>query len=192
MIARIVRALSTARTHAPWIGVALLVGILACTPSGRPRHYFESFEELCMGVPCGWQRSSGTAEQATWVETIHPGEHGLRLTGEVSVRGEGSEIPSGATASLLLVGVVARCDPDSWLSVDLVLTDDLGNDIMGSAVLSPGREWTAPTVAAPTYTSTLTSDVVTRVVAIGITKHGAGSCEISELAIESTVGDLVC
>lgn len=177
-----------ARSRAPWAFVALLLAVMACAPEDEPpRFYREDFETLCDGAPCGWQRIVGEPDQAVWVETIHPGEHGLRLVGDVTVRGPGTMATDDpiVTAALALQ-LAARCDLGSSLRVDVVLADPFGAQFSGttSPALAPAAEWTEPTIVFPTFGGAPPSDFASRVVAIGITKAGAGACEISDIAID--------
>ena len=176
----------TWRARWPWLVLAALLAMLACDPGLRPiRFYDEDFEALCDGTPCGWERTSGDATQATWIETIHPGEHGLRLRGQASVRGTSVGETTGEVflVESLSVELTARCDIGSELRVDLVLADELGNTFTASALAAPEPLWSAPLGALVTTDAFGAS--ATRVVAVGIAKTGPGACEISAIAIDS-------
>lgn len=177
---------STLRSRAPWLAVALMLAFVACESDAPPRFYRESFEMLCEGVPCGWSRTSGNADQATWIETIHPGEHGLRLIGDVSVRGPAVMGEEPIALGAAFVRVTARCDTGSMLRVDVVLADTVGSQITGSALFTPPEDWSSPFDAALSADVPL-SGTATRVIAIGIAKTGTGACEISEIAIDDQI-----
>lgn len=174
------------RSRAPWVLLALLLAMMACAPEDEPpRFYREDFETLCDGVPCGWQRIVGDEDQAVWVETVHPGEHGLRLTGNVTVRGPGTmDVDEPVVAAALSARVAARCDSGSTLRFDIVLADSLGTQSTSSTAHSPPAEWGEPLVFWPSPVPEPASGTLSRVVAIGITKAGAGACEISDIAID--------
>lgn len=169
----------------PWLVVAALLAMVACRPGPPPtRLYDEDFETLCDGAPCGWERTHGDATQAIWVETIHAGEHGLRLDGQVSVRGTRSGAPADPVpVETLSVELTACCDIGNELRVDLVLIDEHGGTFTASAFAMPAREWSPP-LGAPIVSRGGLAEVA-GVMAVAITKTGPGACEISELAIDS-------
>jgi hypothetical protein len=175
-----------ARVRLPWLLVATLLAMLACDPDLPPtRFYDEDFETLCDGTPCGWERTSGDETQATWIETIHPGEHGLRLEGQASVRGTNAGATTGDAFAVetLSVELTARCDLGSQLRVDLVLADEFGETFIASALAAPEAAWSPPpgvTVVTDAFAAR-----AARVTAVGIAKTGPGACEISAIAIDS-------
>jgi hypothetical protein len=173
------------RKRWPWLVLATLLAMVACDPVLPPtRFYEEDFETLCEGAPCGWERTSGDVTQATWVETIHPGEHGLRLEGQASVRGTSAgELRDAVATQLLQVELTARCDPGSQLRVDLVLADEVGAMFSASALAVPQPEWARPVGVMVTSDSFRAN--TTRVMAVGIAKTGPGACEISEIAVDA-------
>lgn len=174
-----------------WVPWALLAGIVAgwaCEPSRTERVYYEDFEgELCDGTPCGWERSSGTPEQARWVETIHPGEHALALTGDVTVRGPGS------SATLfgpdILMQMTVRCDAGSRLAVDVVISDELGSRALGVDAFTP-TEWDQVSVTLGDG-GDISSSTIQGIV---FTKTGTGTCEIGEIFLDDIFfgDDIVC
>ena len=162
--------------------VALAIGLGACGPDEpRPHVYFEDFETECDGAPCGWERSAGDADQATWIETIHPGEHALRFVGEVTVRGPAAPPMSRlATSGAIFATLVARCDVGSALAMDVVLNDATLGAVVARASIVAREEWDTVDVAMMTdgaFTSATVSAVV-------ITKSGGGACEIGEIVID--------
>lgn len=173
--------------RAPWIMwalVAVVVSLGACHDETPPAFYWEDFETVCDGVPCGWERVRGEPDQAIWIETIHPGEHGLRLTGEVSVRGPASE-PDGTSADLFLLDMMvsARCDPGSAIEIDVVFADELGGRHVATAYPYTEDDW----IDAGSTTLNFEDFVdarITHVTAIAIRKLGSGSCDVTTVAIE--------
>lgn len=173
-----------ARFSWPWVGVALLLAIVACEREGlAPRFYRADFEQVCDGVPCGWERTSGDPSQATWIETIHPGERGLRLEGEVNLRGPGASADQVWAPDLLSALLTARCDLGSQLHVDVVMADETGASFSATATFNPAAEWRNPIETSLTIVSEPRANAA-RVIAVGISKTGLGVCEISELIID--------
>jgi hypothetical protein len=171
-----------------WLVVAGVVVGYACEPERAERVYYEDFEgELCDGAPCGWARSSGTAEQARWVETIHPGEHGLALTGDVTVRGPGSA--ATVFGPSILLQMVVRCDEGSRLGVDVVISDELGSRSLGVDAFAP-TEWDEVSVTLGSG-GEIGSSTITAIV---FTKTGSGTCEIGEVIVDDLRfgDDIVC
>lgn len=172
--------------------VAALVAMYACGGGGPPKEYVyvEDFEVLCDEVPCGWERVAGGESQATWVETIHPGEHGLRLSGETSVRGPGSEdeVEPFYTSDVRAV-LAARCDGGSELVVEVIFAGENGEPVVQHTTVAPYADWTGPTHGWLDGASDIRA---TRVLAVGITKTGAGTCEISDLVLEVVDHTPVC
>lgn len=157
------------------------IAILAsgCGTPRVERLWLEDFEELCDGTPCDWTRVTGTAEQATWVETIHPGEHGLQLIDDVSVAGIGSETVSAAET--LHGAATVRCDPGSTLTLELLVGDISGRREFTLDITSPS-EWGEMEFNVPDDGGFLFGDA--RVSAAVFNKSGSGSCEISEIYVD--------
>ncbi len=180
---------NTRRYRLLWIGVATIIVGYACQPAVVTRAYLEDFEgELCEGAPCGWERATGTAEQATWVETIHPGEHALRLTGMVSVRGPGSDTPLlGPDVQLRMT---VRCDPGSALDVDIIIVDELGTRPLNFTPVA-GDSWGATVLTLGRGGGVISNS---QIAAISIRKTGSTACEIGDIRIDDIGfgGDLVC
>lgn len=177
----------------PWAIVAALVGLLACDPDPRPtRVYLEDFEGLCDGAPCGWERTSGESEQARWVETIHPGEHGLRLEGDVSVRGPASDSDARTVNSRNLSARLAiRCDAGSAVRLDVLLVDELGTTFSASGDAMPPSNWDRELITLLVDATMVTN---ARISTVMISKSGSGACDIGELVIDDAgrSDDIVC
>lgn len=176
----------------PWLALAALIGALACEPDPFPnRPFYEDFETACDGTPCGWERSDGDASQAIWVESIHPGEHALRLTGEVTVRGPGAdpEVPATFSGTRLSVRLVARCDPGDTLAVDVLAIDAFGARHELRSVINPESEWTRVATGFAT-SATFLDDA--RISAVIIRKNGEGVCEIGEIVLDGDIDRVSC
>ncbi|GAB5541019.1 MAG: hypothetical protein RLO52_42550 [Sandaracinaceae bacterium] len=168
----------------PWVVVAVLVAMVACDGHAFPeRAYHEEFETLCDGTPCGWEISRGDPDQATWVTTLHPGEHGLRLSGEVTVRGPGAmeEAPDVIQRMNPSLHVAARCDSGSRLQITVLATDRAGVPARASAELPANTDWSGDATVLLMLDAVV---VDARVTAVVIEKTGTGSCEISEITID--------
>lgn len=188
-----------------WIAracIALIVGMLACGDDdapGVPRLLYDDFEERCGDLPCGWTRLEGDEGQAVYVETIHPGEHGVRLSGSgVTIRGPGGMPRTSAlTFGSLQMELTAICDPDSTLDLKLAVTEVLEGggsprtDTLEGRV-TPPSEWTGPILATLTATSALsdggfsgsTFGAPIRVTGVTIAKTGPGECYVDRLVVD--------
>jgi len=166
------------RGRALWLGLGALVAGYACEPTVVTRAYLQDFEgERCDGAPCGWERSTGTPEQATWVETIHPGEHALRLSGIVSVRGPGSDVV--LVGPDVILQMTARCDPGSNLAVDVIVVDELGTrPLRVDPIAADAWSLTSVTLGGGGDISN------SRIAAIALIKTGSTSCEIGEIWVD--------
>ena len=103
----------------------MLVGLACREPQvGPDRLLVETFETNCDGTPCGWTRVDGSASDVRFVQTIHPGEHGLSIAAGASARG-----PMGANGMVsiqnasLQLRASARCDRGAQLVVEAALAD---------------------------------------------------------------------
>lgn len=170
---------------AAWTSIAALLGVLACEPEEAPRRmYVEDFETVCDGAPCGWSRTMGSADQATWVETIHPGEHGLRLTGDVTVRGpEAGEDARRLRGDSVTLHVANRCDVGNTLDAVVVLEDDSGTLHDGVARILTSPDWTNRGVRTVFDSGTIVGG---RVVSVILEKGGPGSCEVGDITVDIT------
>lgn len=171
------------------VAIALILSALACSDGVEPSLFDEGFEEACDDAPCDWQQIESSTGSARATEYEHPGEHGVRLEGDVEILTE----PRDATLVLqfdvsLPARIIARCDSDSTLVVRAVLVPlDGGPDFEpfeGSAFpasdlpsegffgLAPGTAGSSP---APSGQY--------RIDAISIEKSGAGACEVWHLEV---------
>lgn len=183
----------------------LCLGLLACreVPDGPTRLYEESFEEVCTDeatgfeTPCGWSQVAGPEGGASWVETLHPGEHGIRLAGEeTTVRG-----PAGMNRnSVLLFGAIelfisARCDRGTQLIVQAGVRDvTTGNADTFRGRATPSDEWGNGTIIELVSDRALvdgglsggpfggTFDVQVDLLSMRVT--GGGACEVDHLVID--------
>jgi hypothetical protein len=177
----------TVRRAIGWSIVVFVVAAVACEDSARTALYWEDFESVCDGAPCGWERLRGDANQAIWVETLHAGEHGLALTGEVAVRGPGSETVEPVSAVILNVSVMGRCDAGSELEIDLALEDTFGASHIATAAPEMSSEWRPAVTTLLRFERSPPVGVV-RVTQIGVRKTGRGSCEITDLVVDASTG----
>lgn len=178
------------RLASVWLVLGVIVAGYACEPDRRVPTYLEDFEgELCDGAPCDWSRTSGTPGQARYVETIHPGEHALQLTGEVNVRGPGNDVV--LPGPNVRVRMTVRCDAGSQMTLGIIISDELGTRPLRFEAFAP-TVWTETTVTVGGGGEIAMS----RLAAIEVTKTGSGSCEIAEIMIEDFPGgfgdDIVC
>lgn len=177
--------MSRATTRASWVALAALLATFACEPETAPRlMYDEDFETACDGTPCGWVRSEGDADNATWVETIHPGEHGLRLTGDVTVRGpEAGEQARRLAGTAITVNVANRCDLGSTLFVTVVFEDDLGQLRDGREMVVTSPDWTNREVGIDLGMPRVVGG---RVVSVILEKAGSGACEVGDIVVDAS------
>jgi hypothetical protein len=174
---------ATLRRWGVWAFVWSLAAYSACSDPPPPTIYYEDFESLCEGVPCGWERTRGEEAQATWIETIHEGEHGLRLSGEVTVHGPATIVEDDGFLGTLTLHTAARCDAGSGLRIDLVFADAFGGRYNGFAQLGALPEWTDEVdVRTLAWESTMPG-TITDVLGVTITKTGEGACEISSVLV---------
>lgn len=182
--------------------LALVLGGLACGDDDAPqvpRLLYEDFEERCGDLPCDWTRLDGDESQARYVETIHPGEHGIRLSGSgVTVRGPGGMPRTAAlTFGSLQAELTAICDGDSLLVIQVGISDALeGGGSPRSDTLEgrvgPPTDWTAPILVTLTATSALsdggfsgpTLGAPIRVTGITVTKTGPGECYVDRIVVD--------
>jgi hypothetical protein len=181
-VARALEGREVARSWILWALIAVVVSLGACRTRRRPRSIGEDFETVCDGTPCGWERVRGSPIKRS-VETIHPGEHGLRLTGESRAR------PS----------IGSFRDPRR-----VVLARDDGDGALRSRQRDSRSTSSSPTTRRTTRRDRVSihrsrlidggttflnfedggDASVTHVTAIAIRKLGSGSCDVTNLAIE--------
>lgn len=186
------------------VGVAGILVALACSDPAEPEPtlYAEDFEERCDGLPCGWSQIEGDRGQARWVETFHPGEHGIRLSGSgVTVRGPGSDAADASLAfGTLQARLTATCDPGNRLVVRVGLVDasDAGGSprtdtLEGRTPATVPTDWGAPVTLSLTAVSALgdggfgASPFLSgrfRITGVTISKEGSGACVISRIVVD--------
>jgi|GEM_PF-2253249 len=185
---------------------ALLLA-LACGEASPDQEFLwvDTFEDVCDdGLPCGWQRIDGAATDASFVETsFHPGEHGLRLDGTVTVRGpENDAGPVIFNLGSLEARFIARCDEGASIEI-LVGLRELTSDGLDTGrvdMTMPARVFPPTTWSAEPDSTVITSESAfvdgglgsppntgtLQVTSVSLTKSGPGSCEIAELIIDDT------
>ncbi|MGE0786515.1 MAG: hypothetical protein AB7S26_12665 [Sandaracinaceae bacterium] len=165
----------------------VIVSALACDPVPAPAlMYSEDFESVCDGAPCGWSQRTGEPSQATYVETFHPGEHGLRLSGSVSVRGpEAPEDALRLRGSSVTFEAATRCDLGSFLTATVVIRTDAGEMFDASALVTSEPEWGRSGVRLD-FIDTIVGGHVASVI---LDKEGGGVCEVSDMTVDIA---LVC
>lgn len=102
------------RLRPVWLAAGIL--FLSACPNLDPPVYYQADFEGCTGT-CGWEISGpGTA---SIVATIHPGEHGLRLEGDITVThafdrpiDEASSITWVADGAVQITAVISDADAD--------------------------------------------------------------------------------
>ncbi|MBX7194991.1 MAG: hypothetical protein K1X94_23255 [Sandaracinaceae bacterium] len=177
--------MSRARHSSRGVAVALALGALsvggaACGPFSSDYLWSDDFEgPLCEGAPCGWTRLAGAPESARWSQSL-PGEHGLTLEGNgVIVSNDlGLTLALSTFDSSLALDLIARCDLDSSLTVEIGATEDVTGAPLGYSptrlrVLTSWTEGRPNAAAFPSSASSLRSlDTLT------IAKSGDGVCEV--------------
>lgn len=170
-----------------WLLALSLLLLPSC--SNDPTYAFvESFEEVCDGVPCGWQLQAGSTGSATYNETL-PGEHGLLLSGgPMAILRDlpGVELASNSyTTDAIVVDVAARCpDFDALtfeVTVELLASGEL--EVLTGTV-SPSGSWDGTLdVVGLTSASGGFGELFGDVVSIRILKTTTGTCELDYVAL---------
>lgn len=180
------------------------LGLLACRelPEGPTRLYEESFEDVCVDestgaeTPCGWSQIAGPEGGASWVDTIHPGEHGIRLAGEGTiVRGPaGMERTSVLRFGAVELYVSARCDVGTQLIVEAGLRDvETGASDTFRGRATPSDEWGNGTIVALVSDFALVDGGVSggmfgsanvRIDILSLRVSGGGACEVDHMIID--------
>jgi hypothetical protein len=175
-----------ARRAAGAAGLLSLVVLLAACPCdpGQPEVFYDSFEEDCDTLPCGWNLLAG---QASHVVTYHAGEHGLELSGNARVERALAGVVLASEGDPASVSMVLRRDPEAGLSLTLEI--ESGGDVRTlTAELQPGRNF-EPHLLEPVRLW-LPGDEETsyqgwNVLRIVIEHTGTGSCVLDDLRILS-------
>lgn len=171
------------RIAAVLLAVAIAPAIGCRSPAGDPsRIWGEDFETACDGTPCGWEQIDGPEGAVRWVETI-PGDHGLELTGDVTVA-SAPAMAMGNSGSFLSMRATARCDSGSRLEVRVSIVDTSESRVSLDGTLRPPATWetaTDPALLSPDLT--LTTGSVDRIGGVAVRKTGPGKCEIDRLAL---------
>lgn len=175
----------TARTQraVPWLFVLPILGFVACDPDLETRFFVEDFETLCDGAPCGWERSAGAEGDVTYVSTIHPGIHGLRLRNTVSARGPGG--PARLLEGDLFSSVTATCDPGATLDITVVVSSELGGITTYSSPLFFGDGDDFQRIETPIRVDGFIGQTVT-VQAVILEKRGSGTCTVDDVLLDTT------
>jgi hypothetical protein len=192
--------------------VSAIVAVLACgdPEAVPPRLLLEDFEDTtdCGELPCGWEQIGGDDGQARYVETVHPGEHGILLLGAgVSVRGPGGEPhPVVLNQGTVEARVSARCQGGSSLILQAVVTTDgeggapATDTFEGRA--TPPEDWSGRDSSVVPMTASMALDPASpfgcgaaggpgcpsqmlRVTALIISKTGSGECAIDRIVIDA-------
>jgi hypothetical protein len=194
------------RGEARVLRVALLsvLAALACDETQSPQAFLweETFEEVCDDdLPCGWAQVGGAPGDARYVmTTLHPGEHGLSLTGDASVRGPGGPSDfSNFQFGSLEVRVTGRCDAAAGISVLLGLAETNPDGTIGRVDMTMPASIFLPATWAETsesivvtsegaFTDAGLSPPLTagtlQVTSVTLTMNGPGTCEIAEILID--------
>ena len=178
----------------------MLLLILACRDPDetRTRLFTEGFEERCDAIPCGWTQLEGPSGAVRYVETFHPGEHGLRIDAGAKANG-----PSGNVASVVLmssslqVAVSGRCERGARLEVEAALRDTAS----GVADTFRGQGSLPETWGASRRVITITSDsalvdgglgggfgalsVDIELIGLTLAVQGEGSCDVDYVVVDA-------
>jgi hypothetical protein len=194
------------RRHVLRLLIFAILAVIACNEPRPPDEFLweETFEEPCDdGVPCGWERIGGSAEDVRYVETsLHPGEHGIALSGEGSVRGAGGESMQVAfNLGTLEARIVGRCDAGAGIDVEVGIEQlaplDAGSafdDTMPATIFLP-ESWSEASQSIPVTSASAFVDggvgsmpglQELRITSVVLTMNGPGTCEIAEILIDAT------
>lgn len=195
--------MSTAERRLARILLATLFVALTCCDDRPPppaHLLIEELENRCGELPCEWAQITGEPGQARYVETFHPGDHGIRLDGSgVSVRGPGGEPDQVlVTFGTVQAQLTAVCDPGSDLTVRIGLTQAMDSGAATSRIdtlegqVSPPPEWGGIVILSLTARGALADGGLSgttlngsfRVTGITVSKAGPGSCVVSRIVID--------
>jgi hypothetical protein len=184
--------------------LAILVALACDPPTPPPAPFYEDeFDVECDGLPCGWEQVGGAPGDVVFERTIHSTVGGITLRGSMTtVRGPASQ-PSPVTFQMgtIEAQLAARCDVGNSLVVQVVV-EAVGRDGGPSGVLdvvegrvTPAPDWTEPEAGNPSILTARTAlmplspfggaaEFEARVVAVTLSKTGAGSCTIDRIALD--------
>ncbi|MEM9192600.1 MAG: hypothetical protein AAGF12_25720 [Myxococcota bacterium] len=185
-----------------WTIIAALVSAAACTQDVEPpaRLLYETFDEPCDGLPCGYSQTMGPPGAALYGPGFHPGDGALTLRGNsTAVTGPGGESLQsgidGLSLGTLEARVFGRCDSGDSIRLSAVIrhtstsgveTEDIFD---GRAILA--SDWTtdepipisASSVLDPMSPFSQFSIDPLQVDRVLLEKTGSGECSISTLII---------
>ncbi len=191
----------------PRLAMLLITVMIACNEPRAADSFLweETFEEVCDGLPCDWVRVGGAPEDVRYVTTsFHPGEHGIALSGDGSVRGPGGEsMPATFAIGTLEARVVGRCDAGAGVDIEVGLEMAAGLDGGGGfdnttpATVFLPDSWAEASTSIPITSASAfvdggvgapmmfgTTDL--RITSVLLTMNGPGTCEIAEIIIDDT------
>jgi hypothetical protein len=166
------------------VGTALLQAGCPTFPNDN-YIYREGFQSCPSG--CGWQRIQGEASNVSIVETLR-GERGLQLRGETAVAHTfDAPIFTPSTfvaASSFALDLIARCDLNSALQVQISATAEDGSPQSYEPFTQTSTSWDHPHFALEAFPSTVFPEpTLISIDQIVILKTGPGNCEIDEIGI---------
>ncbi len=181
----------------PLLLIALF--LIACPGNAPFRIVVESFEDVCEGDSlCEFEQVDGEPGDVTWIETIHPGEHGLRIeAGARLVRSyEPRELRSlGFQAGSAQGYITGLCEEGANIEVAIVMTDDLDytDEFRGTSTLWTEYDGTSFALVGasaldPNSPLNTQGSVSIRPLALEIRVRGEGACEIDHLTVDSYFG----
>jgi hypothetical protein len=195
------------RRHVLHSLIVAILAVFACNEPRPPDEFLweETFEEACGGVPCDWERVGGTPDEARYVETsLHPGEHGIALVGDGSIRGPGGEpMQVSFTFGTLEARIVGRCDAGAGIDLEVGIEQldplDGGSafDNTMRATIFPPETWSEASRSIPITSASAFVDggvgpppsglpPQIRITSVLLTMNGPGTCEIAEILIDAT------
>lgn len=175
--------------------LSLVLTSLGCGGDFPPRILFEDFEDVCDGAPCGWSVTEGSVDDVAYVETIHPGVHGLSLSGDaVTVSGPGEEETSFPTLAIgsLQAEISIRCDDPDGRVVVRVLGEFISPDsvelFQGETFAEEGWGRFRFSLVGRSALAMPVRSAEFRIANVTISKRGAGTCVVDTLEIDDLGG----